>query len=196
MEHAADCIRSMLRFPRRDGYDIFILHSDLQEQDQIYFMAQIENSAATVHFQYVDPSLFLSFPESDRYPRLIYYRIFAASLLPVDVDRILYLDADTIVINPLETLYEMDFGDNLLLACTHVNKFLNKVNQYRLGMEEESSYINSGVMLMNLKELREKQNIREVMSFVEKRRMYLAFLSTMPIRLMRRLVWHGSGKIQ
>lgn len=40
-------------------------------------------------------------------------------------------------------------------------------------MEEESTYINSGVMLMNLSELREKQNIKEVMSFVEKKRRYL-----------------------
>ena len=174
MEYAADCIRSIVRFPSDDGYDIFILHSDLQAQDQIYFMAQIESREATVHFQYVDPSLFAPFPESDRYPRLIYYRIFAASLLPADVDRILYLDVDTIVINPLEALYKTDFEGNFFLACTHVKKFLNKVNQYRLGMEEERTYINSGVMLMNLKELREKQNIREIMSFVEKRRRYLA----------------------
>lgn len=173
MEHVIDCTRSIIRFPSDDGYNIYILHSDLQEQDQSYFTTQIESRNTTVYFQFVEPSLFASFPESDRYPRLIYYRIFAASLLPSDLDRILYLDGDTIVINPLDELYKMDFEGNYFLACTHVKKFLNKVNQYRLGMEEESTYINSGVMLMNLGELRKKQNIKEVMSFVEKRRRYL-----------------------
>lgn len=173
MEHVIDCIRSMIRFPSDDGYDIYILHSDFQELDQSYFMKQIESKDTTVHFRFVEPSLFSSFPESDRYPRLIYYRIFAASLLPGDVDRVLYLDGDTIVINPLNELYGMDFEGNYFLACTHVKRLLNKINQYRLGMEEESTYINSGVMLMNLSELREKQNIKEVMSFVEKKRRYL-----------------------
>lgn len=173
MEHVIDCIRSIVRFPSEDGYDIYILHSDLQAQDQIYLMPQIKDQDTRVHFQFVDPSLFASFPESDRYPRLIYYRIFAASLLPAEVDKILYLDGDTIVINPLDELYEMELEGNYFLACTHVRKFLNKINQYRLGMEEESTYINSGVMLMNLRELREKQNIKEVMSFVEKKRRYL-----------------------
>lgn len=173
MEHMMDCIRSIVRFPSEDGYDIYILHSDLTKQDQAYAAAQTENSGAKLHFQFVEPSLFAAFPESDRYPRLIYYRIFAASLLPPEVEKILYLDGDTLVINPLEELYQMKFEGNYFLACTHVRKFLSKVNQYRLGMEEESAYINSGVMLMNLKELREKQNIKEVMSFVAKRRRYL-----------------------
>lgn len=172
MKHVIDCIRSIVRFPSDDGYDIYILHSDLQAQDQCYVAAQIKNSSTTLHFQYVEPSIFEPFPENERYPRLIYYRIFAASLLPPDIDRILYLDGDTIVINPLDELYNMELGNNYFLACTHVRKFLNKVNQYRLGVEEEITYINSGVMLMNLRELREKQNIKEVMQFVEKRKRY------------------------
>ncbi|MDO4338693.1 MAG: glycosyltransferase family 8 protein [Eubacteriales bacterium] len=171
--HVAECIRSILRFPSADGYDIYILHSDLQDRDQADFLSQIKSQNMTLHFHFVDPSLFSSFPESDRYPRLIYYRIFAASLLPMEVEKILYLDGDTVVINPLDELYNMEFEGNYFLACTHVRKFLNKVNQYRLGVEEEITYINSGVMLMNLRELREKQNIKEVMSFVEKRKRYL-----------------------
>lgn len=173
IEHVIDCIHSIARFKSEDGYDIYILHSDLQAQDQFYLAAQIKDPDILLHFHFVESALFEAFPESERYPRLIYYRIFAASLLPPELDRILYLDGDTIVINPLDELYQMEFGDNYLLACTHVRKFLNKMNQYRLGMEEESTYVNSGVMLMNLNALRERQNIKEVMSFVEKRRRYL-----------------------
>lgn len=170
MEHAADCIRSVIRFPCREGYDIYILHSDLGEREQEQFVALAEKADVRLHFRYVDPSMFEVFPESGRYPRQIYYRIFAASLLPPELERILYLDADTVIINPLQELYEMDFGGNCILACTHVRKFLNKVNQYRLGMETERAYINSGVMLMNLRALRERQNVEEVVSYMKKRR--------------------------
>lgn len=173
MEHVLDCIQSFARFESEDGYDIYILHSDLQEQDQIYLAERTAGQEIRLHFQFVDPASFESFPESARYPRLIYYRIFAASLLPDELDRILYLDGDTIVINPLNELYQKNFDGNYLLACTHVRKVLNKMNQYRLGMKEENAYINSGVMLMNLKALREAQDGQEVLEFVEARKRYL-----------------------
>jgi lipopolysaccharide biosynthesis glycosyltransferase len=171
--HVMDCIHSIVRFYSEDGYDIYILHSDLQEEDQEYVSKQIENPKVRLHFQFVDPELFASFPESERYPRLIYYRIFAAAFLPEDLDRVLYLDGDIIVINPLDELYQMKFNGNYFFACTHVKKFLNKVNQYRLGMKEERNYINSGVLLMNLRELRKVQMREEVLSFVDKRKRYL-----------------------
>jgi lipopolysaccharide biosynthesis glycosyltransferase len=171
--YVIDCIQSIVRFKSEDGYDIYVLHSDLLEKDQRYLALQVEDSDVRLHFQFVDPNLFESFPESKRYPRLIYYRIFAAWLLPKEVDRILYLDGDIIVINPLDELYHMEFDGNYYLGCTHVRKFLNKLNQHRLGMEEESSYVNSGMLLMNLNALREEQDTKEVFSFVEKRRYFL-----------------------
>jgi lipopolysaccharide biosynthesis glycosyltransferase len=171
--HVADCIRSIQRFQSEDGYDIYISHSDLQEQDQRELSSQIHDPEVRLHFCFIDPALFEELPESERYPRLIYYRIFAASFLPQELERVLYLDGDTIVINPLDELYRTDFNGNYFLACTHVKKFLNKVNQYRLGMEEERTYINSGVMLMNLKALREEQSVHEVKDFVEKRKRHL-----------------------
>jgi lipopolysaccharide biosynthesis glycosyltransferase len=168
-----DCIQSIVRFESQDGYDFYILHSDLREQDKRYVCAQLETTDVRVHFQFVQPDFFASFPESERYPRLIYYRIFAAMLLPRELDRVLYLDGDIVVINSLDELYHMEFDGNYFLACTHVKKFLNKMNQYRLGMEEERTYVNSGVMLMNLDALRDGQNVNDVTAFVEKRKRYL-----------------------
>lgn len=168
LEHMSDCIRSIIRFPSKDGYDIYIMHSDLQAEDQMKLWESTDD-ATRLHFVYVDGDA-IDFPESDRYPVQIYYRIFAYFLLPPDLERILYLDADTLVINPLEELYSMDFDGNYILACTHIRKFLNTINRLRLGIKEERPYINSGVMLMNLKELRKRQNFREVAEFVEQRK--------------------------
>ncbi|MGN0355624.1 MAG: glycosyltransferase family 8 protein [Muricoprocola sp.] len=167
LEHLEDCIRSILRFPSADGYDIYIMHSDLQSEDEMQ-LGKLADDHLKLHFIYIDPENNMDFPETDRYPIEIYYRIFAAFLLPDTLERVLYLDADTLVINPLTELYHMDFDGNYILACTHVRKALNKVNQIRLGIKDERPYINSGVMLMNLKELRKHQNIQEVTDYVEK----------------------------
>lgn len=173
MEHVCDCIKSILRFPSEDGYDIYIMHSDLEEQDQILLSGQVEQENAILHFVYVDPFWFEVFPESERYPRLIYYRIYAPILLPKNLDRILYLDGDTVVINPLDSLYNMDFDGNYYLACTHVKRAMNRINQLRLGTEEDIPYINSGVMLMNLEELRKNIKEQEILDFVMDKKNFL-----------------------
>ena len=76
----------------------------------------------------------------------IYFRIFAAKYLPKDIDRVLYLDADTLVINKLDELYNMDFEGNYFIAATHVRKMLHKFNEIRLGIEKDEPYINTGVL--------------------------------------------------
>lgn len=169
----SDCIHSMVRFLSEDGYDIYLIHSDLKEEDERELKRQLRETGVRLHFIMADSAMFEAFPEIGRYPRLIYYRIFAAYLLPQNLDRVLYLDGDTIIINSLETLYHMDFKGNYLYACSHVGKVLNKMNQYRLGMKEEVPYINSGVMLMNLEALRKYQNQREIFSYVESRKQFL-----------------------
>ena len=169
MKHVEDCIRSFARFRSEDGYDVYLLHSDLDEAFEKEMEERLKERVR-LHFIHVDPERFQDFPESARYPRLIYYRIFAAELLPEELDRILYLDGDTLVINPLNELYQMDFGENDILACTHVQKFLNKLNQYRLGIKEEVPYINSGVILMNLAALRADFRFDEIAAYIKQHR--------------------------
>ena len=41
-------------------------------------------------------------------------------------------------------------GTAFFAAATHIRGFLHRFNELRLDMDEDSPYINSGVMLMNL----------------------------------------------
>ncbi|WP_326907130.1 glycosyltransferase family 8 protein [Sedimentibacter sp. MB31-C6] len=160
------CLKSIDRFQSPQPYNVYILNSDLTKKD----IEEIKNTISSnmvVHNIYVDPNLFNDFPVTSRYPQQIYYRILAASLLPKELDRILYLDVDTVVINPLDNLYNMKFEGAYYIACTHVKSFFNKMNCIRLGIREQKTYINSGIMLMNLKALREHQNANDIVVFVQ-----------------------------
>lgn len=105
-------------------------------------------------------------PVSDRYPTEMYYRLFAAHYLPQDLDRILYLDPDLVVLNSLRKLYTIDFGQNLFAAASHVeSRAFQDFNRLRLNMPERTSYINSGVMMMNLKLLRD-ESTQKIIDFI------------------------------
>ena len=112
-------------------------------------------------------------PTTVRYPKEIYYRIFAARYLPAALDRVVYLDPDLIVNGSILPLYRTPMDGYYFAAATHIRSFLQKVNSMRLDMEEDSPYINSGVMLMNLELLRKEQNLEDVFCFIEKHKSLL-----------------------
>lgn len=167
-----NCIRSIVKNGGADHYEAYILHSDLQAEDK----TRIDLTAGkcmNCHYITVDDSIFEGFPESNRYPRQIYYRLAAPLFLPKDLDRILYLDVDLVVINSLEELYQTDFEGNYYVACSHVKEILTKINQLRLGVEELVPYVNTGVMVMNLTVLRENLTIEQIRETTKKMHTFL-----------------------
>lgn len=162
------CLRSIVKNGGQEHYNAYILHSDLHEK--IAERARADFPNVDFYFIRMSEDLFDGFPESDRYPKQIYYRLIAPRLLPPDLDRILYLDVDTVVINPLIALYEMDFEGNYYIGCTHTKDFLTKLNQARLKSNKAVSYINTGVLMMNLPALRENLSLEEICQYANERK--------------------------
>lgn len=154
------CLRSIVKNGGEERYDAYILHSDLTDADMDAVRAV--SDWVSCRFLSVDAGNFDGFPESSRYPRQIYYRLAAPLLLPEELDRILYLDVDTLVINPLKELYTMDFQGNYYIACTHIREALTKLNDRRLNVPDGSPYVNTGVMVLNLPALRENLTMDEI----------------------------------
>lgn len=87
-----------------------------------------------------------------------YYRILGISLLPEHMERILYLDVDMIIKGSLKGLYDMELGTAPFAVCEDIYGIINgfhEANKKRLSIPASYSYFNAGVMLYNLKFLRE-----------------------------------------
>ena len=107
-------------------------------------------------------------PVTKRYPKEMYYRILASYYLPKKVDKILYLDPDLVVINKIDKLYKTDLDNYYFAAASHIWGILQIFNRIRLRMKNDDIYINSGVMLMNIKLLRREQNREDVYKFIKR----------------------------
>lgn len=153
-------------------FKVYLLHNSIPAADMIETKKGLGLAGELIPVQAKDIGLD-SAPTTSRYPQEIYYRIFAAKYLPESIDRILYLDPDIIVNGSIRELYNLPIDEYYFAAASHIGGLLHKVNELRLGMDEDSPYINSGVMLMNLKKLREEQDYQEVFDFIEKRRNFL-----------------------
>jgi len=70
---------------------------------------------------------------------IVYARLFLPKFFP-ELDRVLYLDSDTMIVGSLHELYSIDLGDKLF--------------GMNMGIVPEYGF-NSGVMLMDLRKMRE-----------------------------------------
>lgn len=160
------CLKSIALHGGADDYAVYVFHSDLTETDQ-RTIERWFSRGFRCQFIEIPEGMFSGFPVTKRYPEQIYYRLAASTLLPNHLDRILYLDVDTIIINSLESLYNSDFEGAWFMACSNTGEGLTKLNRLRLGLdvEEEVPYVNTGVLLMNLTMLRKHVDLEEIRNY-------------------------------
>lgn len=94
----------------------------------------------------------------DYYSVSIYYRMFIPSMFP-ELERAVYLDSDIVLLDDVARLYFTDIGKSLVGAVTDesvvgVPVFCDYVKR-QIGIGSAEEYFNSGVLLMNLSEMRE-----------------------------------------
>jgi len=115
-------------------------------------------------------------PVTNRYPETIYYRLLAQEYLPADLDRVLYLDVDILAINDLSALYQLDLDESLYAAASHSalsNNVTEPLNKLRLGNYEAESYFNSGIMMLNLKAIRDQVKSDDIFKYINDNKMAL-----------------------
>jgi len=147
-------------------FDVYIMHSNLNKKDKELIKNHLAGNINPIYI-FMDEKLFKGAPKVKRYPYEIYYRIFAPIMLPKNIDRVLYLDCDLIVHNNIDSLYNMNFDGNYFIACTQIQSFLQWFNRIRLTVGKSYYYINTGVMLINLKDLRSVINIDKIFKFIK-----------------------------
>lgn len=80
-------------------------------------------------------------------------RIYLEKLLPQDVDKVIYLDADTLILSDLKELYNIDLEGYVYGMVQDISCLADVVTIYNY----ENGYYNSGVILMDLKMSRKKK---------------------------------------
>ena len=97
-----------------------------------------------------------------RYPLAAYYRLLLSDLIP-DLNRIIYLDGDTIIYTDLSEMYNLEMGNNVMLGF--VDNSYQKAEEFGIRTYK---YIVSGVLLINLKTIRRENISSKFFEFIDK----------------------------
>ena len=166
--HTAAMLHSALTWSGSRPLHVHYLHGPgfpADVQDRVRGM--VSAMGGEIEFLEVDDEKVAKLPtrhEALVIPSSVWYRLQLPELLP-HLDRILYLDGDIIVVDELEPLWTIDLGDHLLAAVTNVFEDRYAWRPAALGMDDIADYLNSGVILFNLEQMRREGTTAELWAY-------------------------------
>lgn len=164
------CIKSLLAYIRsQDKYQAHILYTKLSAMHQSNILKLQQNNFKIdfINVEQIVGSYISNLSVNNHFTPETYYRFFLPEIFP-NLNKVLYLDADTLVIKDIAPLFSINMGNNYL-AVTHDCEVVRMSN---LGGDKYSDYFTqklkvkiekyfqAGVMLVNLAQMR-KGNITE-----------------------------------
>jgi len=139
-----------------DKINVHILNNGISDKN-LKKLSLLENKYEKLNYFYYDVKFINEvIPEIGKYNSAYhlglsaYSRLFLGSLID-NIDKILYLDADTIVTGSLLDFYKQDFKDNYLIGIADTLPYFI---QEKWGFKTETVFVNTGVLLINLKKWR------------------------------------------
>jgi lipopolysaccharide biosynthesis glycosyltransferase len=142
-----------------------IISTDLSDKSKNKFYKLLKNTTAAMIFYSIDLDRLDSFPSLNG-SVATYIILFIANILPCGIKKILYLDADMIVVDSLRELWQVDItGYPAAGAFSIMNDDIRNYN--RLDYDPSKGYYNIGTQLINLDYWREKNILEESLSFIK-----------------------------
>ena len=152
---------------------IYLIYSSLTEEQINQLREYVTNTCHAELFALYGGDFFKDVPLSKQYGKPeLYYRLLAPYILPEEMERILYLDADIIINGSLHEFYQQSFDGEYAAFVMDRFYFCDEVQvqKKKLGLKDEDVYFNSGVMLFNLSEFRRNISFDDIMNFIEEHR--------------------------
>ncbi|MBQ8459062.1 glycosyltransferase family 8 protein [bacterium] len=156
-QHLCVVLTSILENNPYSNFSFYVITNDITEYNKNKIFS-LKNKYNNFEIQYisVDKSIFSNFNITIDYISIeTYFRYILANLLP-NLDKILYLDVDLVVNGELSSLWNTDI-DNYY--CAGVEDINFDTNSYKkeISLNDNDIYINAGVILFNLKKIRENK---------------------------------------
>ena len=178
-KYAAACINSIMKHanPER-SYRVIILYDRLSLRNRIRLRNLVTKNCA-IEFHKMKYNLYMQIiirycakrsGSGDFFARPVYYyRAFIARMF-LQYDKGIYIDSDTILTGDIGELFDIDLGEKVIAArpdpkVAHVPEFVDYVEK-ALDVPHKD-YVNSGVLLMDLKKLRKIHYITKMTDLIK-----------------------------
>jgi lipopolysaccharide biosynthesis glycosyltransferase len=133
------------------------------EESRESLLALAQPYGASVCFPILDIERLKSAPTNAHISLASYYRLLLPDVLPMEVEKFIYLDADVVVRADLADFFALELSNEEFVGAITDARF---ERWHSLGMQPSMGYFNAGILLVNLRLWRETEMSRQLVQFV------------------------------
>ena len=135
-----------------DEIHVFILDNGISPDNKMKLQNVVKQYNRDISFFSLPNNLFDKNINVQKWNISTFGRLFESSILPESIDRVIHIDCDTIIDGSLKPIWNIEMGQSFVAgACDS----LSDEYKQNIGMKSDDSYINAGVVILNLKRIRE-----------------------------------------
>ncbi len=150
-------------------YNFYIIAENITKQDENMLRSLEKLAPQTVRVKII-PQQELDIPYENMQRFMQYkvgmHKIYLPQTLK-DVDKVIYMDGDTIVLKDLRELYDIDVSQVYAAVAKDGIFYRFPKEMAEIGLDKRGFYFNSGVMLYNLKKQREDNIVEELETYIK-----------------------------
>jgi lipopolysaccharide biosynthesis glycosyltransferase len=155
----ATVLRSMAEAsPPGTSLEVHVLSDGFREELKRKVEESIPADTIHIHWREIDLAPFSSFLPPSHISKLTYARLLIPALFPPTVVKALYMDADVLVLDDVQKLWQIYLDDDYPVGAVAdgLSDRLRDGDPLLKDLPRVDSYFNAGVLLMNLKTWRSR----------------------------------------
>lgn len=188
---ASAVMRSCLAHTDGQSLQFEIIHDEsLSRHDRQRLEAMCGEAGAGITLRLMDERRLRGLPSVDRFGSTVWWRLFLPDLLE-DVDRVLYLDCDTLVLASLRPLWGEDQGASALAAVANVVEPGMREHVAALGIQYPGGFFNAGVLLLQLDRMRDERSTDDLLDYSLRHQKMLTWNDQDALNVIFKNRWHA-----
>jgi lipopolysaccharide biosynthesis glycosyltransferase len=151
VQHLSAMLVSLFEKNRNNVINVFVLIPHGIREYLLDTLMEISTKFSQgLHFFQIDRQMLNGLRVVNHVTSAVYHKLFMGEILPNNISRVIYLDADIIVRADLGGLWRHDLGNSVVGAVADPNVESIVGIKTKLGLRPDASYFNSGVLLVDL----------------------------------------------
>jgi len=171
---------SLLKHLNKDStLEIFVIDGGISDKNKTKIFKSLAFAKDKFKIHWLDPENSKLFPKiktskiSHHLTHATYYRLLIADLLPIEVEKVIYLDIDLLIKQDLTLLWSINTEQYCIAAVQdmglpYVSSRYGLKIYSELNLNPDTKYFNAGVIIINLSLWRSQKISEEVFDFLSK----------------------------
>lgn len=170
VQSIADCAA------QENNYEIYVFHTDISSSSQAMFQQRLVRENINITFVNVASRVSGYVLQAKQHISTeTFYRFLILDILK-DYEKVVYLDADMIVLRDVAELYHTQMGEHLIAAavdpdfagqCNMKNSEMRQYCKNTLGLENPFQYFQAGVLVFHVAQMRREITVEKLLEMAD-----------------------------